>query len=116
MRSGQVWFPAPEVKFEITMSSKEFGNGAATASLGVPQDPSAREHQSRRAPALIAGTLVGVAAIVVAVLVLSSGGGVDAKAAYEQKLGASLTPLVSANGQLSNSLLALSGRGTAARA
>jgi len=38
--------------------------------------------------------------------------GIDAKAAYQQKLGASLTPLVSTNGHLSTSLLALSGRGT----
>ncbi len=86
-------------------------DAAPTASFAGPLSASAPEHHSRR-PALIAGTLVGVAAVAVAALILLSGGNSDVKAAYQQKLAVSLTPLVSANSQLSASLLALSGRGT----
>jgi hypothetical protein len=94
------------------LSLSEPGNSRRTASLGVGEPPSVPEHQSRRKAALIAVALIGVAAIVVAAVILSSGGGTDASATYKQKLAASLTPLVSANSQLSTSLVALSGRST----
>jgi hypothetical protein len=78
----------------------------------VPEDSSRRRSGGRAA--LIAGALIGIAAIAVAAVIFSSGGGTSANPTYRQKLAASLTPLVSSNSQLSISLQALSGSNASA--
>jgi hypothetical protein len=63
---------------------------------------------------LIVASLAVVAAIAVASVVLLTGTSTNATTAYRQKLTAALTPLVSANRQLSITLLALEGAHTSA--
>jgi hypothetical protein len=82
----------------------------------APEHQSVAEDSSRWRKALIAGGLVGVAAVAVAfaAVILLSGGSTNAGAAYRQKLTATLAPVLVANDALSSSLQSLNATNTAA--
>lgn len=79
----------------------------------MPAAPAGNPSRSRVVPVVIAGALV-LAAIAIAVVVLTSGSSSDPNGAYRQKLSTAVAPLVAANVALSSSLRALNGSDTQA--
>lgn len=76
--------------------------------------PAASARRSRVVPIIAGGALVVAVVVVVAIILLNSPGGSNMNRTYQQKLSATLAPLVIANNALSTSLQALKGNDTQA--